>query len=81
MARSEDLETRLLRKSVGHLAEERHRCKDCTRTPLIGERVYAYDSGAVVCELCRALRREEPIASQLVRHDGGQSIRVRARLS
>jgi len=81
MAPSDDLEIRLLRKSVDHLGEDRHRCGDCGRTPLIGERIYAYDNDDIVCELCRALRGEEPIASRLVRHDSGQNVRVRARVA
>ena len=81
MAPSDDLEIRLLRKSVDHLGEDSHRCGDCGRTPLIGERIYAYDNDDIVCELCRALRAEEPIASRLVRHDSGQNVRVRARVA
>ena len=56
-----DLERALLRKSVDALAAGRHRCRDCRRTPLIGERVFTYAGGRTVCELCRALRREEPV--------------------
>ncbi len=81
MAPSDDLETRLLRSSVDRLGEDLHRCEDCGRTPLIGERIYAYVSDEVVCELCRALRGEEPIASRLVRHDSGENVRVRARVA
>ena len=29
------------------------RCTDCRRTPLTGERVYHYEGGRTVCELCR----------------------------
>jgi lactate dehydrogenase-like 2-hydroxyacid dehydrogenase len=32
----QDLERALLRKSVGALATDVHRCADCGRTPLIG---------------------------------------------
>lgn len=81
MAPSDDLEIRLLRKSVDHLGEDRHRCGDCGRTPLIGERIYVYVSDEIVCELCRAMRAEEPMASRLVRHDSGQNVRVRSRVA
>ncbi len=76
----EHLERHLLRRGVGELAADRHRCVDCRRTPLIGERVYLYEHGRVVCELCRALRRAEPESSQLVRHsEHGHTVRLTAR--
>ena len=53
-----DLELALLRRGVDDLAADCERCQRCRRTPLIGERVYVYDSGAIACELCRALERE-----------------------
>ncbi len=81
MAPSDDLEIRLMQKSVDRLGQDFHRCEDCGRTPLIGERIYAYVSDEILCELCRALHVEEPIASQLVRHDAGQNVRVRARVA
>lgn len=76
------LESALLRKSLGALASRRRRCTHCRRTPLVGERVYLYAAGAgerLVCELCRALRREPPARSELVRspeHD--RCVRLRA---
>ena len=74
----QDLERALLRKSVGSLAEQRHRCADCGRTPLIGETLHRYAGGAAVCELCRPLRRGEPVASERVRHsEHGNAVRVR----
>lgn len=75
------LELHLLRKGVGALAAERHRCADCHRTPLAGERVYLYgDASAVVCELCRALRRREPVASEVVHHcEHGHTVRLTVR--
>lgn len=64
-----DLEREMLRKSVGVLEAGRHRCDDCGRTPLVGERVHLYERGdLVVCELCRLLRRDEPQATHLMRH-------------
>jgi hypothetical protein len=63
-----DLERALLRKSVGALASETHRCADCGRTPLIGETAYRYARGETVCELCRPLRRAEPLRAEPVRN-------------
>jgi hypothetical protein len=63
---SPDLELALLRRGMLVRDAERERCGDCGRTPLIGERVYAYDEGVVRCELCRALNRASPAGSRLV---------------
>lgn len=60
------LERELLRKGVGTRARAGHRCADCGRTPLIGETVHHYARGAMRCELCRPMRREEPVRSELV---------------
>lgn len=76
---NDHLERELLKRGVGALAADRHRCVDCERTPLIGERVYHYESGAV-CELCRVLRPDAPGSSELVRHsEYGHAVRVTAR--
>jgi hypothetical protein len=77
----EQLERSLLRRSVGALAADRHRCADCGRTPLVGERVHLYERGVgIVCELCRPLRREYPAASEMVRHsEHGHTVRLAAR--
>lgn len=73
----QDLERAMLRKSVGAIAGETHRCADCGRTPLIGEQVYRYASAATVCELCRQLRRDEPQGSERVRgSECGNAVRV-----
>ena len=66
MRDSPSLERELLRKGVWTRARCGHRCADCGRTPLIGERVHHYHGGALRCELCRPLRREEPVHSELV---------------
>ena len=72
-----DLERALLRKSVGALAGDAAQCTDCGRTPLIGETLYRYAGGATVCELCRPLRRAEPVASHPVRHsEYGHAVRI-----
>ncbi len=74
----QDLERALLRKSVGVLSDDRHRCVDCGRTPLVGETLYHYAGGPTVCELCRPLRRGQAIESELVRHsEYGNAVRVR----
>jgi hypothetical protein len=78
---AERLERSLLRRGVGLLAADRNRCEDCGRTPLVGEQVHVYGCrGEVVCELCRPLRREPPVASETVRHtERGQTVRLTAR--
>jgi hypothetical protein len=73
----QDLERALLRKSVGGLARASTRCADCGRTPLIGETLHRYAGGAVVCELCRPLRRGEPASSEPVRNsEAGLAVRI-----
>jgi hypothetical protein len=83
--RFEQLERHLLRTGVGALEAERSRCADCGRTPLTGEHVHLYESRAahepkLVCELCRQLRRELPLASELVRHSElGHAVKLTVR--
>jgi len=55
-----DLERQLLRNSVVRLAAGRAHCTDCSRTPLVGERVHLFADGDVVCELCRTQRSGAP---------------------
>ncbi|HEY2769558.1 MAG TPA: hypothetical protein VGI87_03280 [Solirubrobacteraceae bacterium] len=62
----EDLELALLRHGVDVLSAESERCAKCHRTPLIGERVYTYGSGVVMCELCRVEMPEAPTESRLI---------------
>jgi hypothetical protein len=72
-----DLERALLRKSVGTLSSESHRCADCGRTPLIGETLHRYAGGETVCELCRPLRGSEPVRSERVRNmEAGLTVRI-----
>jgi hypothetical protein len=74
-----DLERELLRKAVGALYAGRASCKECGRTPLVGERVHLFADGARVCELCRPARRAEPERSEVVHHsERGQTVRRRA---
>jgi hypothetical protein len=73
----------LLRRGVGTLQADRERCADCGRTPLTGEHVHLYEGrrSALVCELCRPLRREPPVATELVRHsEHGHTVRLTARV-
>jgi hypothetical protein len=77
----EQLERFLLLRGVGSLTADRHRCADCERTPLVGERVHTYErQTGIVCELCSRLRRSAPLASELVRHSElGHTVRLMAR--
>ena len=78
VADAAEFERELLRRSVGALTADRHRCADCGRTPLVGERIHLYDRGESVCELCRPLRRDEPVGADHVRHGGrASSVRIR----
>jgi hypothetical protein len=76
------LELVLLRRGIGALQADRTSCDDCGRTPLVGEHVHLYEGRRprTVCELCSALRHEEPTARAAVRHcEHGQAVRVLAR--
>jgi hypothetical protein len=64
-----EIETVLTRRSVGALAHDRVTCRDCRRTPLVGELMYLYGEHAV-CELCRPRHRAAPDSSALVRSPG-----------
>ncbi len=77
----EQLERVLLRRGVGVLEADRHRCADCGRTPLTGEHVHLYGRAhRIVCELCRQLRRDAPLATEIVRHcEHGHTVRLTAR--
>jgi hypothetical protein len=78
----EQFQRMLVRHGVGTLEADRHRCADCGRSPLIGEVVHLYEgrSGGVICELCRQLRREAPVATASVRHSvHGHAVRLTAR--
>ncbi len=78
----EQLERLLLRQGVGALEEDRNRCSRCGRSPLIGESVHVYEGRVrgILCELCRALRSEPPVSSNVVRHfEHGHAVRIIAR--
>jgi hypothetical protein len=73
----QDLERELLRKSVVSMGRGRHRCRDCGRSPLVGEHVHHLRGGVAVCELCAALRREPAEWVEPVREAGvGATVRV-----
>jgi len=81
-ADTDQLERVLLRRSLGALEADRTCCADCGRTPLVGELVHLYEGRRprMVCELCRLLRSDTPIASQPVRHSAhGHTVRITAR--
>lgn len=71
-------ERALLQRSIDALEADRTCCADCGRTPLVGELVHLYEGRRprLVCELCRPLRREHPVASQPV-HQSPRSNTVR----
>jgi hypothetical protein len=77
------LERSLFMRGLGALEADRSHCVECGRTPLAGEQVHLYEgtrAPRVVCELCRQLRRDRPLASELVRHcEYGQTVRITAR--
>jgi hypothetical protein len=74
------LERVLLRKGVGDRVAASRRCADCGRTPLTGERTYHYEDGRLRCELCKPLRRDEPIGSERVHGpEFGHAVRITVR--
>jgi hypothetical protein len=73
----DELELALLRRGLDELSAECERCSVCRRSPLIGERIYGYASGAIVCELCKASRPEAPLNSRLVHGpEFGHTLRI-----
>jgi hypothetical protein len=60
------LELALLRKGLDERLAGSERCTSCNRTPLVGERVYVYESGVIACALCRARQRERPLGTRTV---------------
>lgn len=61
-----ELELALLRRGLDHLAAGCERCHRCHRTPLMGERVWVLDSGLILCELCRDVRRDASTTARRV---------------
>ena len=73
----QDLERALLRGGIDERTAERERCASCERTPLIGERVYRYAHGELVCELCRTRELGPHVAIELVHGPAfGHTIRI-----
>lgn len=71
------LELALLRVGIEERTAERQRCARCERTPLVGERVYRYQGGSLVCELCRSFESISPVSSELVHGPAfGHTIRI-----
>jgi len=72
-----DLELALLRRGLDERLAGSERCTCCHRTPLVGERVYVYESGIIACELCRQRLRDAPRRSRLVHGpEFGHTIRI-----
>lgn len=64
-----DLESILLRNSVGSMETTRSTCSGCRRTPLTGERLHRLPSDELLCDLCLAGLPEEqraPLSSELM---------------
>jgi hypothetical protein len=73
----QELELALIRRSVGALGAGCERCARCRRTPLVGERVYEYESEQMLCELCRAMHGEPPASSRIVHGaEFGHAVRI-----
>jgi hypothetical protein len=71
------LELALLRRGVDQRVAGRELCSHCRRSPLIGERVYVFGHGSILCELCRSLGGEAPLNSRLVHGPAfGHTLRV-----
>ena len=72
-----DLELQLLRRGLDDMAAASERCGRCERTPLVGEYVHVY-ADRLLCELCRELERQQPLAIRLVHGpEFGHTIKVR----
>jgi hypothetical protein len=64
--RAPELQVALVRRAADRRDADRERCGGCHRTPLIGERVYLDEAGAMYCELCRALEPDRLLRSRIV---------------
>jgi hypothetical protein len=72
-----DLELALLRKGLDERLAGSERCTCCNRTPLVGERVYVYESGVIACALCRRRQRSDPVRTRVVRGpEFGHTMRI-----
>ncbi len=72
-------EVSLVAPSMRALGAGRRGCAHCRRTPLVGEIVFYYGQ-ALVCELCRPLRREAPARQEVVHSpERGHTVKRAAR--
>jgi hypothetical protein len=72
-----ELELALMRRGLGGRSGAAEHCDSCQRSMLIGERVYEYENGAVLCALCRQRERDSPADSHTVHGPAfGHSIRI-----
>lgn len=77
------LESIMLRKSIGSMADDRATCARCARTPLVGEIMHRLEQGRFVCGLClKELphAEREPLRSERM-PAGERSLRVAPRSS
>jgi hypothetical protein len=71
------LEVALLKRGVSQLSAGCDRCAKCRRTLLVGERLYLYESGRTLCELCRPIKGESAASSRLVHGpEFGHTLRI-----
>jgi hypothetical protein len=61
-----ELELALLRRGLDERLAGSERCTCCNRTPLVGERVYVYETGTIACELCRVRQPSSPLQTRTV---------------
>jgi hypothetical protein len=72
-----DLELALLRRGLDERLAGSERCTCCHRTPLVGERVYVYEAGAIACELCRKSQHQTPVQTRIVHGpEFGHTLRI-----
>jgi hypothetical protein len=72
-----DLELALLRRGLHSMVAQCERCNHCRRTLLVGEQVHVYESGAALCELCRARERSVPAHTHVVHGpEFGHTLRI-----
>ncbi len=70
-------ELALMQRGVHELAAGCERCARCRRTPLIGERIYVYEGGALLCELCRVVEKRAPLESRIIHGpEFGHTLRI-----
>lgn len=66
MSNTPEGEPAQLRRGVRQRPVGTVRCVRCLRTPLIGERIYVYEGGAILCELCRMSEQRIPVGSRMM---------------